>query len=231
MKAYKGFNRNDDGKLSCRGFIYEPGKTHKHEGKIRLCKSGFHACHELWQTWPYYPNNGVNEFWEVECGGKIIDSYNGDGKFVCSEITLLKKIDIDGVARFDNLFVFYEGLARVHVDGKWNFIDTEGKLLSERWFDDAWDFSGGFSVVALNGKWNHIDTEGNLLSEQWFCDACSFHEGFARVEIDGKWNFINTEGKLLSEQWYDGACDFFEGFARVKLEGKWMLINAKGEFV
>ena len=72
MKAYKGFNRNENSKLSCQGFVYEPGKTYKHEGKIELCESGFHACHELWQVWPFYPNNGQTTYYEVECGGKII---------------------------------------------------------------------------------------------------------------------------------------------------------------
>ena len=112
MKAYKGFRRNEDGTLSCRDFVYEPGKTYKHEGEIKLCKSGFHACHELWQTWLFYPNNGKNVFYEVECGGDIIEVDNSFGKLVCSEIKLVKEIDVTNVARFCVASYFYEGFAK-----------------------------------------------------------------------------------------------------------------------
>ena len=196
MKAYKGFNRSEDGTLSCKGFVYEPGKTYKHEGIIELCESGFHACHELWQTWQYYPNNGQTAYYEVECGGIV--SEDGDGKFVCSEITLVREIDVADVARFDYTWGFSEGFANVALGGKWNYINTEGKMLLEQWFDDAWWFCEGFAVVELDGKWNYINTEGKLLSEQWFDDACVFSEGFALVKLGGKWMKINTK------------CEFFE---------------------
>ena len=231
MRAYKGFKRNEDGTLSCRGFVYEPVKTYKHECRIELCKSGFHACHELWQTWLFYPNNGKTAYYEVECGGNMIESKDGDGKFVCSEITLVKEVDMTHVQVFDEIWEFSEGFAKVELNGEWNYIKTDGKLLSEQWFDDAWSFSEGFAKVGLDGKYNFINTEGGLLSEQWFDYAWNFSEGFAKVELNGEWNYIKTDGKLLSEQWFDGTWCFLGGFADVKIDGKWKKINTKGKIV
>ena len=231
MKAYKGFRRNEDGTLSCRDFVYEPGKTYKHEGEIKLCKSGFHACHELWQTWLFYPNNGKNVFYEVECGGDIIEVDNSFGKLVCSEIKLVKEIDVTNVARFCVASYFYEGFARVTLGGKDNFINTEGKFLSDQWFDDARGFSSGFATVKLGNKWNYIDTEGKFLSDRGFDDAWVFSEGLAVVEVDKKYNFIDTEGKFLSDQWFDEAWSFSEGWAKVKLDGKWMIIDTEGNLL
>ena len=231
MKAYKGFNRHNDGTLWCLDFQYEPGKTYKHEGDIALCCRGFHACNDIHQVWLFYPNNGTNVFYEVECGGKIIESEEGDGKFVCSEIRLVKEIDMTDVAKFDFAYYFHEGFARVKLEGKYNFIDTEGKLLSEKWYDYAGYSSEGFAVVVLNNKFNHIDTKGKLLSEQWYDWVGDFSEGFAQVKLNGKWNFINKEGKLLSEQWFDDAYPFHEGFALVKLDGKWCKIDTEGKIV
>ena len=231
MRAYKGFNRHYDGTLWCRDFKYEEGKTYKHEGEIKLCESGFHACHELHQVWCFYPNNGTNVFYEVECGGEIFESEDDDGKFVCSEVRLVKEIDMSDVAKFDGAYSFSEGFAAVKLNVKWNFINTEGKLLSEQWYDDAWFFSEGFAPVKLNGKWSFIDTKGKILLERWYEDAYPFSEGFALVRFEEKMNHIDTEGKLLSEQWYDEVMDFSEGFAHVKLDGKWYKIDTEGKIV
>ena len=163
MKAYKGFKRHDDGTLWCKDLQYEEGKTYKHEGKIELCWSGFHACHERHQVWQFYPNNGDNVFYEVECGGEIIESKDGDGKFVCSEIRLVMEINMSDMAKFEYAWDFHEGFAQVELDGKCNFIDTSGKLLSEQWYDLAGDFHEGFAPVRLNDGMYKINTEGKIV--------------------------------------------------------------------
>ena len=231
MKAYKGFERHDDGTLWCQDFQYDVGKTYKHEGKIELCVTGFHACHELHQVWQFYPNNGTNVFYEVECGGEIIESEENDGKFVCSEITLVREIDMSDVEKFGYACLFHEGFAVVILNEKYNFINTSGKLLSELWYNDAWGFREGFAPVKLNGKFNFIDTEGKLLSEQWYDWVDDFREGFALVELNEKYNHIDTKGNLLSEQWYDSAGPFYGGFAQVVFNGKCNFINKEGKLL
>ena len=48
-------------------------------------------------------------------------------------------------------------------------IDTNGNLLSKKWFNYVYKFDeNGIAVVELNNKYNLIDTNGNLLSKQWF---------------------------------------------------------------
>ena len=129
MKAYKGLHKNEDGTLMCMDMVYKPGKTYKFDGEIELCKRGFHACHELWQTWAFYPNNGETAYYEVECGGEIIESDYDDGKFVCSEIKLVKEISMTGVARFDDAWYFSEGFAKVKLEGKWMLINAKGEFI------------------------------------------------------------------------------------------------------
>lgn len=134
--------------------------------------------------------------------------------------------------KFDWIGNFKEGFAGVELNRKWNYINTEGQLLSKQWFDNVWSFNEGFAKVELNDKVNFINTEGQLLSNQWFDDTWNFSEGFAIVRINNKFNFVNTNGQLLlSEQWLDSVGNFNNGFAPIKLNGQYDLINTNGQLL
>jgi len=132
---------------------------------------------------------------------------------------------------FETVTDFKEGFARVKLNGKWNFINKEGKILSDKWFDYVYDFHEGFAGFMLNGKWNFINKEGKILFDKWFDAAVHFREGFACVELNLKYNYINKEGKILSDKWFDDTYNFKDCFARVKLNGKWNFINKEGKIL
>ena len=132
---------------------------------------------------------------------------------------------------FDWVDAFNEGFAEVILNGKCNFINTEGQLVSDQWFEDVWVFNVGFARVILNSKWNFINAEGQIVSYQWFDWACDFTDGFAQVKLNGKYNFINTKGQLLSNQWFNDTDYFRMGFARVIVDGKWNYINTEGQLL
>ena len=135
---------------------------------------------------------------------------------------------------FDYVSGFNKGVAIVKLNYKYNFIDTNCKLLlPNQWFDDCGNFHEGFVRVGLNGKFNFIDTNGKLLlPNQWFTNVYDFHEGFARVNLKAKLNFINKKGELLSKnQWFDEVYDFEDDYARVKLNDKYNFIDTKGKIL
>ena len=132
--------------------------------------------------------------------------------------------------KFDWIEDFKEGFARVKLNGKCNFINHEGQLLSQQWFDRVGTFNEGFATVELNGKWNAINAEGELLSQQWFDFVWYFH-GCAKVQLNDKYNFISKERKLLFTQWFDYAWAFYKGLAIVKLNGRYDFINTEGQFL
>ena len=133
--------------------------------------------------------------------------------------------------KFDWIGDFNEGFTEVELNGKCNYINTEGRILSKQWFYSVWSFFEGFAKVYLNGKYNFINTDGQFLSKKWFDNVWYFSEGFAKVYLNDKWNFINTEGQLLSKQWFDCVYDFYEGFAKVYLNGKWNFVNTEGQLL
>ena len=101
IKAYKGFKKNPDGTLECRGFKFEEGKTYTHDGEVKLCNSGFHACEAPVDCLGYYAP-ATSEFHEVE----LIDATeekSDDTKRVSKTIKIGAKLDIPMLckAQFD----------------------------------------------------------------------------------------------------------------------------------
>ena len=157
------------------------------------------------------------------------DELHAKGVILFDEVQGLLDSGVGLSKIFDDVGYFSEGFAKVKLNGKYNFIDQERKLLSNQWFDSAGHFREGFAGVKLNGKWNFINHDGKLVSNQWFDAVEYFREGFSRVILNYKWNFINHNGKLLSNQWFDMVYDFSEGFAVVQLNGKNNFINKEGK--
>ena len=140
---------------------------------------------------------------------------------------------------FDHIANFENGFARVKKDGKYNFINTNGNLISDKWFEHQYhlhDFTNGFSLITKEDgywdfKYNFIDTKGNLISNTWFDQAMDFKNGFARIVKDNKGNYIDTNGNIISDIWFDKIFDFENNMARVKKDNKWNFINSNGNLI
>ena len=126
---------------------------------------------------------------------------------------------------------FYNGIACVKLNGKYNYINTNNQLISKTWFDYGGYFRKGFACVELYGKYNFINANGQIISDTWFDDCYAFYNDFAVVRLNGKWNFINTDGQIISNTWFDGCGIFKNGFARVELNNKYNFINTNGQLL
>ena len=98
--AYKGFNTD----LTCRDFQYEVGKTYKHDGAVKACESGFHACEHPLDVFKYYPP-ATSRFGVVEMVGKT--SRDGsDTKIAAAEITIKAEIKLPELIQAAVKYVF-----------------------------------------------------------------------------------------------------------------------------
>lgn len=100
MKAYKGFNRD----MTCLGFQFEEGKTYEHQGDVKLCESGFHACEDPMDCLRYYdPCESV--YHEVELEG-VSDERKDDTKIVGKKIRIGARMTIKSIVKASIEFAF-----------------------------------------------------------------------------------------------------------------------------
>lgn len=236
--AYKGMKYD----MTCKGFHYELGKTYK-TYKAELCNCGFHACLNPIDVFEYYPRYYSSRYFKVKLSGEIAKCGMWDTNVAATEITILEEINIDELNNITewwkneivlDLLYYSDGFARVkNCDKQYNFIDKDGKLLSDKWFEWAEDFKDGFAVVKNEDYvYNFIDKKGKFLSEKWFEKAFDFNEGFAVVEKTiGLRNYIDKYGKILSDEWFNNAHSFHDGLAKVQRKDKYNFINKKGKYL
>ena len=68
MKAYKA-TRN----MKCESITYEIGKTYTFNGKLIMCKQGFHFCKKAIDVLRWYSYNKDFMLLEIDVTGNIID--------------------------------------------------------------------------------------------------------------------------------------------------------------
>ena len=100
--------------------------------------------------------------------------------------------------RLDN---FKDGFARVQrKDSKWNFINQDGKLLSNEWFGYVDYFKNRLARVQRkeDKKCNYINKNGKIISDEWFNRVFDFKDGLAVVErTNGEFCKIDKQGRIV----------------------------------
>ena len=111
MKAYKGFNKD----MTCRDFQFEEGKAYEHEGNVKVCESGFHACERPLDCFDYY-NPSSSVYHEVEVDGDISKS-DGNTKIAAKKIKIGARLDVAGLVQAQFEYV-KEHTTTEHTDPK-----------------------------------------------------------------------------------------------------------------
>jgi hypothetical protein len=126
---------------------------------------------------------------------------------------------------------FCSGLAAVKKDGKYGYINTDGKTVIGFLYDRAYDFSNGMGRVELDGKTGYVDRKGRLVIDTIYEGGGDFSENLAWVVSGGKYGFIDIEGNVVVPFEYDNAYGFSYGMAAVKKDGLYGYINRSNETV
>jgi len=143
-------------------------------------------------------------------------------------------------------------------NGKYGYIDHEGKIVIQPQFVWAEDFWRGLGTVYVCGRYVSIDSsgslhplritvEGHLEAKQsegmfgfvdasgqlkirpTFDEALPFSEGLAAVRVGDKWGFIDDRGAEVVPPQFKGAYYFREGVGAVNIGGDYAVIDKSGK--
>ena len=96
-----------------------------------------------------------------------------------------------------------EGFTGIRRDGKYGFVDQQGRLRIANRYEDIGIFHEGLAPVKLLGKWGFINTADQIVIQPTFDTTGSFDQGLATVSRHGKYGLMNTAGSILLELHYD----------------------------
>jgi hypothetical protein len=145
-------------------------------------------------------------------------------------------------------------------NGKYGFINHQGKLIIQPqfiWADDFWgglgtvyacghyvsvDSSGTFhphrfaveghlEPVRRGEKVGFVDSDGHLKIEPVFDDALPFSGGYAAVKVGQNWGFVDIAGHQVIPPKFKSAYYFRDGVAVADLESGEVLIDAAGKTI
>ena len=123
LKAYKGFNINDNGELYCRDMKFKVGEIAEISGDLILCSNGIHFCWNINDVHEYYDLLD-NVICEVEILGEIL---NGDDmkKSCTNKIKVLRALTKEQVLSISNSGKDNTGLVNsgYRNSGNWNSGD------------------------------------------------------------------------------------------------------------
>lgn len=84
-------------------------------------------------------------------------------------------------------FTMPNSYAAVKKDGKWGFMDENGKMVIEPQFEDARSFCNDYAAVAQDGEWGFINSKGTIVIEPQFTETKDFSSGNVFVKRGEKW--------------------------------------------
>lgn len=124
----------------------------------------------------------------------------------------------------------HEGLRGIKRNGKYGFIDKEGRLRIANRYEAIGNFKDGYAPVKILGKWGFIDTQDNISINPSYQSVSDFIKNVAIVKRV-KFGFIDRAGHTILETRYDSIYPLKTNNFIVTNNRLYGLANEQGEIL
>ncbi len=139
---------------------------------------------------------GSTDYLKVACDERKVATENKRIFFMKGDSWIMTSTDgeVVGTDTYEDARPFYPNgaYAAVKKDGKWGFVDAEGKMCIAPQFDEARSFSNGYAAVKKDHMWGFVDVSGTIVIEPVFQEAMDMNSsGNVFVKENGGWVLIS----------------------------------------
>jgi hypothetical protein len=124
----------------------------------------------------YLPSGTI---WKIDLNGRIVDR---------------QIFPDDGI---DKIFEESEGLRGILKNGKYGFIDAQGRLRIANRYEGVDKFSEDLAPAKIRGKWGFINRQDQIAIQPVYDEVGLFKNGIAFVRLQQNWGMIDKTGKVL----------------------------------
>lgn len=135
------------------------------------------------------------------------------------------KIMFSNDQRFQKVLGFSEEYIGVKIDGKYGFVDLNGKLRIANRYDGIDLYQEGLADISLLGKWGCVDKNEVLVIQPYYDKVFPFVDHLAIAQKNGRFGIIDNEGTVKINFEYDSIYRLQEGGFICTMNGKFGLIN------
>jgi hypothetical protein len=137
-----------------------------------------------------------------DCMEDHIFIYQKDGKFGIMDTRgkILTRLDDND---YQDLYPISEDFLGVKINGKFGFVDVDGKLRVANRYDAIGRYKNGLAAIQLLGKWGFIDRIERLTIQPRYDEVGEFEEGVCVVKSKGKFGLVDRKDELVHGFEYD----------------------------
>lgn len=97
----------------------------------------------------------------------------------------------------EKVFPSTEGLRGIKKNGKFGFIDDEGRLRIANRYEDIKPFSEGLAAIRIRNKWGFINRDERIIIQPTYEEVSSFERGYAFIKKNGLSGLLTKEGTVV----------------------------------
>ncbi|PZR40593.1 MAG: hypothetical protein DI538_03855 [Azospira oryzae] len=136
--------------------------------------------------------------------GALIEAFaDGAMQKVSFEGRIVKPANV--LMEVEKVFPESEGMRGIKRDGKYGFIDTQGRLRVANRYEAIGQFKEGLASVKILGKWGYVNIWDQIIINPSYEEANEFLSGTAIIKRAGKFGLTDLAGKIILPLRYDGV--------------------------